>query len=583
METVVQEIARAIVDGFDRHYRSFRTISSEAKRRFEIGDWAAVQRASVERIELYDRRVTEGVARVEAFPEAANEQNWAPIKRAFIAELVNHQQPELAQTYFNSVASRVLHRRYYNNENLFLRSIVSTEHILALQPTYRAYYPKALGLRATLRRMVTDLGLTNSWEAIERDLAAVIRAMSDFFARNPDVHDNVQVQVLSSLFYRNQAAYMIGMIINGYERTPFAVPIRQNARRELYLDALLLHRQELGALFSLARAYFMVDMEVPAAFVSFLRQIFPDKPNAELYTALGLQKQGKTLFYRDMTEHLQHSSDSFAAAPGIRGMVMVVFTLPSFPYVFKVIRDRFEAPKNVDRKTVMAQYRLVKHHDRVGRLADTLEFSYVAFPKDRFEPALLAELEDKAPSMVQHVAGNVVLQHLYVERRMVPLDLYVQRAKDDDELRGAMREYGNCIRELALANIFPGDLLLKNFGVTRFGRVVFYDFDEIQPLTSVNFRRLPTPVHDEDEYRAEAWFSVGPNDVFPEEMPPFLFAKARYKELFDEEHPGLFTADYWRNIQSRVAAGEHLPFYPYPTDRRFPHKHAENADDVIDT
>jgi isocitrate dehydrogenase kinase/phosphatase len=338
----VRGLAATILEGFDKHYRLFRAISAEAKMRFERGDWAAVQQASVERIEMYDRRVEEGVRRVlERYPEAANASFWPDVKLAFILKLVAHQQPELAQTYFNSVVSRVLHSAYYNNQNLFERSVISTEHIASTQKTWRSYYPATQELRPMLRELLADLELANPWEDLERDVTAVIHAMLAFLPRPVEVHANVQVQVLSSLCYRNQAAYLVGMIVNGQDRTPFAVPIRHNARHELYLDALLLHRMELGAIFSLARAYFMVDMEVPAAFVTFLKWIFPDKSTAELYTALGLQKQGKALFYRDMVEHLRHSSDRFVAAPGVPGMVMVVFTLPSFPYVFKIIRDRF--------------------------------------------------------------------------------------------------------------------------------------------------------------------------------------------------------------------------------------------------
>ncbi len=572
-------IARIIVEGFDKHYRLFRTVSAQAKERFERADWAGVQRASVERIAMYDRRVEEGVRRVvERYPNALNEALWPAIRAAYITELVEHQQPELAQTYFNSVATRVLHRAYYKSQNMFWRSVISTEHLPSIQKTWTCYYPATQGLRPMLRQMMADLQLANPWEDLDRDLAAVIHAMSAFMPRPLEVHANVQVQVLSSLFYRNQAAYLIGMIVNGHDRTPFAVPIRQNARGAIYIDALLLHRMELGALFSLARAYFMVDMEVPATFVRFLAWIFPDKSAAELYTALGLQKQGKTLFYRDMMQHLRHSSDDFVTAPGVPGMVMVVFTLPSFPYVFKVIRDSFEAPKDSDRATVMAQYRRVKNHDRVGRLADTLEFSEVAFPLGRIGPLLLAELRAKTASMLEITNEHVVIKHLYIERRMTPLDMYLHQAKDDDALRRALRDYGNCLRELAWANIFPGDLLLKNFGVTRFGRVVFYDYDELALLTQCTFREVPTPTHDEEEYASEPWFSVGPGDIFPEEIPKFLFPVPRWKEIFFEEHPDLFTAKFWRTTQSRVAAGYQARFTPYPIERRFPHDHDDDRE-----
>ncbi|HSQ64182.1 MAG TPA: bifunctional isocitrate dehydrogenase kinase/phosphatase [Polyangiaceae bacterium] len=568
-------IARLILGGFDKHYRIFRAISAGAKDRFERADWAAVQRARIERIDMYDQRVREAVAALaERHPEAMREAIWPDIKQAYIALLLNHQRPELAETFFNSVACRVLSRTYYNNRHIFWRPAVSTEHIESLQKTYRSYYPARDGLQATMRTMVADFGLVKDWEDLDRDVAAVIDAMSRVLPRPAEAHPDVQVQALSSLFYRNQAAYLIGRVIDGHDRTPFAVPIRQNSRGELYLDALLLHRAELGALFSLARAYFMVDMEVPSAFVEFLKTIFPDKPTAELYIALGLQKQGKTLFFRKMVDHLKHSSDRFVAAPGVPGMVMVVFTLPSFPYVFKVIRDRFEAPKDVDRAQVEAQYRFVKLHDRVGRMADTLEFRDVALPLARFSAAMLKELEEKAPRMLERTSDQLVIKHLYVERRLTPLDIHLAHAKDEAQVREGLRDYGNCLRELAYAAIFPGDMLLKNFGITRYGRVVFYDYDEIAELSTIHFRRMPSPTTDEEVLAQEPWFYVGPFDVFPEELPTFVFPQARWRQIFEEEHPALFTADFWLEMQRRVAAGEQIPFYPYPPARRFPHPHA---------
>ena len=563
-------IARLILGGFDKHYRLFRAISAAAKDRFERGDWAAVQRARIERIDMYDKRVREAVAALAArHPEAMTETIWPGVKQAYVSLLLNHQRPELAETFFNSVACRVLSRTYYNNRHIFWRPAVSTEHIESLQKTYRSYFPARQGLRAMVRSMMTDLGLLNDWEDFDRDVAAVSDAMAGFV-----VDPNVQVQALSSLFYRNQAAYLVGRVIDGTGRTPFAVVIRKNGRGEIYLDALLSHRAELGALFSLARAYFMVDMEVPSAFVHFLETIFPDKPPAEIYIALGLQKQGKTLFYRDAAEHLRHSTDLFVAAPGVPGRVMVVFTLPSFPYVFKVIRDRFEPPKDTDRPRVEAQYRYVKLHDRVGRMADTLEFRDVALPLARFSTAMLRELEEKAPSTLERTADQLVIKHLYIERRLTPLDVHLAQAKDEADVRKSLRDYGNCLRELAYAAIFPGDMLLKNFGVNRYGRVVFYDYDEISELSTVHFRRMPAPTTDEEELAQDPWFYVGPYDVFPEELPTFIFPQARWRQIFEEEHPDLFTTEFWVETQRRVAAGEQIAFYPYPPERRFPHAHA---------
>jgi isocitrate dehydrogenase kinase/phosphatase len=567
------DIARAILEGFDKHYRLFRASSAAAKDRFERGDWAAVRQANRERIDMYDLRVREAVSGLQRFPRAHEEVLWPAIKGAYVGLLLEHQQPELAETFFNSVASRVLDRTYYTNQHIFWRPAVSTEHIESLRETYRVYYPAEHGLRPMLKALFMDLQLLCPWEDLERDLHALLSAVSTMLPKPREVTPSLQVHVLSSLFFRNRSAYLVGRLDTGTTELPFAIPIRRNSQGALYLDALLAGQEQMGTLFSLARAYFMVDMEVPSAFVTFLKSIFPSKPAAELYIALGLQKQGKTLFYRDLFDHLRHSTDRFVIAPGVKGMVMVVFTLPSFPYVFKVIRDHFEPPKDVDRKKVMEQYLLVKYHDRVGRLADTLEYSEVALPKSRIDPTLMAELERLVPSQLETDGDRLVFKHVYIERRMVPLDVWLQGA-DDGKLKRGLFEFGQAIRELAGANIFPGDLLLKNFGVTRSGRVVFYDYDEIAAVTACTFRHMPTSRDDDDDMRSEPWFFVGSMDIFPEELPTFLFNTGKARDLFLSMHGDLATPEFLQQKQEQLAGGVEDDVMPYPEARRFTHVHA---------
>jgi isocitrate dehydrogenase kinase/phosphatase len=573
--TLASQVARAILDGFDKHYRLFRTLSASAREHFDRGDWKALRAAYQERIGSYDLRVREAVEVLQRhYPEATREDLWPELKRAYVGYLIEHQQPELAETFFNSVAARVLARTYYTNAYVFWRPAVSTEHIDGLNPTYRVYYPAERGIRATLRSLLGDLQLRSPWEDLERDLHALVHQIRELLPKPREVRPSLQVHVLSSLFFRSRSATLIGRLNTGTVVIPFAIPLRKNSKGELYVDTLLAGRDQLLTLFSLARAYFMVDMEVPSAFVRFLSSLLADKPAAELYTSLGLAKQGKTLFYRDLFEHLHHSTDRFIIAPGVKGMVMVVFTLPSFPYVFKLIRDRFAPPKDVDRATVKAQYQLVRYHDRVGRMADTLEYSDVALPRSRFDPALLEELQRLCPSLLSEDGDTLVISHLYIERRMVPLDVWLTQAGGDEaKLRHGLDEYGRAIRELAGANIFPGDLLLKNFGITRTGRVVFYDYDEIAPVTDCHFRAVPKARSDDDELSAEPWFHVGPKDIFPEEFPPFLFPDPRSRAVFQALHGDLFTAGFWQRTQERLRRGEEDEVVPYPEARRFPHAH----------
>jgi len=373
--TLSTDIAQAILDGFDRHYSLFRETSRLARGRFERAEWSAVVEAQRERIGMYDVRVAEAVEAVTSrFPDAGREETlWRRIKVEFIGLLyeAGHKQPECAETFFNSVARRLLDRRYYSNTFIFGRPAMSTEHLDGDEPAYRAYYPESDDLTGAFRAILAGFRLRNPFQDLERDLAHVGRAIRERFPDGWNHHRNFQIQMLASLFFRNKAAYAIGRVINGSNTFPVVVPILQDDAGHLYVDTILLDEITVGRVLSLGRSYMMVDMEVPSAYVDFLASIAPDKPKAELYTLVGLQKQGKTLFFRDLQQHLRHSSDTFVLAPGTKGMVMVVFTLPSYPYVFKVIRDAFEPPKDSDRATVEAKYDFVKQLDRVGRMADT--------------------------------------------------------------------------------------------------------------------------------------------------------------------------------------------------------------------
>ena len=585
---LAQALAQAMIDGFNRHYRLFRTESARGKHRFETADWHGQQRAQRERIEFYDLRVLECVRRLEREFKAGEQPTdvWQQAKLLYIGMLVRHQQPELAETFFNSVSTKILHRSYFQNDFIFVRPAVSTEYMETedprAPPTYRAFYPAAGPLQDVVRTVLLSFGLRCRFEDLERDVGYVARAMQRELAGDKP-RPNFQVQVLTSLFYRNKGAYLVGKIINGFRELPFALPLLHRTPGTVYVDAALFGEEDLLILFSFSRAYFMVDMEIPSAYVQFLRSLMPRKPRAELYNALGLAKQGKNLFYRDLLWHLRHSSDRFRIAPGIKGMVMLVFDLPSFPYVFKIIRDRFAPPKETTPAQVRAKYHLVKHHARVGRMADTMEFSLLAFPRERFTDELIAEIEQHAPSQLEisdrdgDGQTEVIIAHAYIERRMIPLNLYLQEAFDAGEqdlaanarLEHAVIEYGNAIKDLVAANIFPGDMLWKNFGVTRHGKVVFYDYDEIEYLTDCNFRRVPPPRTEEDELSGEVWYSVARGDVFPETFGPFLLGNPRVRAAFMRHHADLLTPEFWQQNKERIQRGELIDFYPYGVHRRF--------------
>lgn len=568
-------MARTMLEGFNRHYRLFRQVSAAAKQRFERADWAAQQAAQRERIAFYDQRVDEATERLQNELDAGNQpmEIWQQAKLHYIGLLTNHHQPELAETFFNSVTTKILRREHFNNEFLFVRPALSTEYIEneepAAKPTFRVYYPHTHeALHACLRRAIENFQLALPFEDLDRDVNQVLVAVRQRFGNDVRLRANFQIQMLDSLFYRNKGAYAVGKVINGFTEFPLALPILHNERGQLFIDTVLLTEDDLLLLFSFARAYFMVDMEIPSAYVQFLRSLMARKPRAELYNALGLAKQGKTLFYRDFLYHLRHSSDQFIVAPGIKGMVMVVFTLPSFPFVFKVIKDFYPPQKDTTRDKIKGKYLLVKQHDRVGRMAETLEYSNVAFERARFSPELIQEIETFCPSQLEYDGDTIIIRHCYIERRMIPLNIYLQEA-DDAQLEAAVIEYGNAIKDMVAANIFPGDMLWKNFGITRHGKVVFYDYDEIEYITDCNFRRVPPARNEEDEMAAEPWYAVGPHDVFPETFGQFLLGNPKVRAVFMKHHADLLDAAFWQEHQSRIREGHLYDVFTYDASRRF--------------
>ncbi|MFZ3084741.1 bifunctional isocitrate dehydrogenase kinase/phosphatase [Rhodoferax ferrireducens] len=600
--SLAYDIAKAMMDGFNRHYRLFRTESARAKHRFETADWHGQQRAQRDRIEFYDLRVRECFMRL-AREFKADEQPmevWQQVKLHYIGLLVDHHQPELAETFFNSVTTKILHHSYFQNDFIFVRPAVSTEYIendeSETSPTYRSYYPTHDSLAEVLVQMVLDFDLRCPFADLGGDAARVQEAMAEQLG-DVKLRANFQLQVLSGLFFRNKGCYIVGKLINGFNEFPFALPVLYGRAGQLVIDAVLFGEDDLLMLFSFARAYFMVDMEIPSAYVQYLRSMMPRKPRNEIYNALGLAKQGKTLFYRDFLHHQRHSTDKFRIAPGIKGMVMLVFDLPSFPYVFKVIKDFYPPPKDTTREQIKAKYLLVKQHDRVGRMADTLEYSEVGFPRARFDDELIAELEKFAPSQLEISDRDgdgrieVIIKHVYIERRMIPLNIYLQEAFDagganpDDTSPAAARareqiergviEYGNALKDLVAANIFPGDMLWKNFGITRHGKVVFYDYDEIEYITDCNFRKVPQARNEEDEMSGEVWYRVGPKDVFPETFAPFLLGNPFVREVFMKHHAELLDAAFWQSHKERIQAGHVYDVFPYDQGKRF---HPEISD-----
>ncbi|MBL4941761.1 MAG: bifunctional isocitrate dehydrogenase kinase/phosphatase [Colwellia sp.] len=570
MNNLAFSITKTIIDGFDRHIHLFIEITQSAQQRFQQCQWSDIQKAAKARTTFYEQRVKEtfNIIKKDFLIDLLDDELWLQVKRNYVELLAEHNQPELAETFYNSVFCRLFERKYYHNDYIFVESTAQRLDERATPVIYTSYQPAKKGLEATICDIMNAHKSTVPFVDLNADVEVLIRAFRRKALKTRFKLEELQFDILDFTFYRNKGAYLIGRVLSPAGETPFIVCVLNDEKGGLYIDALLSKSEDMAVVFGFARAYFFVDCQHPYALVNFLQSLMPHKTKADLYSAIGFHKQGKTQFYRDFLNHLDNSNDKFELAAGIKGMVMSVFTLPSYPYVFKIIKDKFSPSKNMTRSDVKSKYHLVKLHDRVGRMADTMEYSEVAFPKDRFNDELLAELHQVAPSLIRYEGDLLIIKHLYIERRMVPLNLYLAKASDE-EIEQALFGYGKAIKQLISANIFPGDMLLKNFGVTRHGRVIFYDYDEITYMNEVNFRVKPVAITEEQIYAAEPWYSVAPGDMFPEELATFALANPKYLKAFKQHHEDLLAVNYWQQCQQNVADGIYEDVYPYPDKFRF--------------
>lgn len=563
-----QAVAETILQRFESFYSRFLEITRGSKSRFENSDWLGVQLAGRERIRLYDHHVgaTASSIRQMMGEHHATQALLKRVKGAFSDLLPHCENFEVAESFFNSVYRRIFRHRNIRDENLYIHPFLSRGEHPDLGSLLRVYRTDLAHLPQTLSQLLGDYSFTLPYEDKQRDIVDIHHYLAE---NGPQIlhEEPFTIELLKEVFYRNKGAYLVGLIRVKGQVLPFILPLLSTGQ-SIYVDTVIFEPAIASIVFGFARAYFMVYAPVPALFVIFLRQIMPHKADYEIYNAIGCQKHGKTELYRHYQQHLAQSREQFVIAPGIKGMVMSVFTLPSYDVVFKVIKDEFTPPKEVSHAQVKEKYRLVKQHDRVGRMADTQEFTNFEFPLERISPELLAELKAVAPSALTLTSDKLVIKHLYTERKMIPLNLYLDKA-DEQQTRLALEEYGNAIKQLAAANIFPGDMLFKNFGVTRHGRVVFYDYDEICYMTECNFRQIPPPRYPEDEWSAEPWYSVAPNDIFPEEFATFLLQKPQVREIMMQLHKELFDASYWQKLQGNIKEGLFEDVYPYRRKKRF--------------
>jgi isocitrate dehydrogenase kinase/phosphatase len=559
--------ALAIQEAYQAYQREFQRITRQAQRRFEERDWRGGQSDATERLALYRHFLEDVVARLERTlgGQLKDAATWRTMKAAYSESVAGLPGVELAETFFNSVTRRVFTTVGVDPEIEFV-DLDMRRHRYGPGSTIHRHHVRTAGTRELVLDALAPYVFAAPFRDLPGDAGRVADEVDAAWAAAGKRDPVESLDLIEAVFYRGSGAYLVGRLRGRDATLPFVLVLLHGAEG-IEVDAVLLAEREVSIVFSFTRSHFLVAVEHPADVIRFLQTLMPRKPLPELYIALGHPKHGKTEMYRDLLGHMQRSLDTFDHARGEPGMVMIVFDLRSHDYVFKVIRDRFAAPKTTSRADVERRYRLVFQHDRAGRLIEAQEFEHLTFERRRFSPALLEELATGASRSVVVDEREVHIRHLYVERRVQPLDLYLRAARGEAAVR-VVEDYGQAIRDLATTNIFPGDLLLKNFGVTRHGRVTFYDYDELSLVTDCEFRELPTARHPDEELAAEPWFFVGEQHVFPEEFLPFLGLAGELRRVFLEAHGEILTAAFWRKLQERHRAGEVLDVLPYPESKR---------------
>lgn len=557
----IETFAQTVAAQFEAYHHQFNALTAKAADLFASRNWEALQQLSHQRLELHPAYVDTTVQILCGDDKQYTPEFWAEVREVFSTLIAQRRDAPMAETFFNSVARKALQNTEGSLSALFMNINRRVWLTGPPEPIYQRFYLGRDDLRSVLWRVFRSYNFSFQCAHLEADMNTLAKGLTENLLIRFGSLKVDHVDMVRSVFYRNKGAYILGRITKGNVQVPFLIPL-VHGDEGVTVDGLLMSKDDIAIVFSFTRSYFFVATPSPVDLILFLRPLMSHKNLSELYANIGYDRHAKTVLYKEIYRHLARTNDQFTPAPGIKGMVMAVFTLPGFNVVFKVIRDKFRPPKSISRQHVIDCYRLVLRHDRVGRLADAREFNDLWFERSRFTSAVLDELLNECGDSVVVDGDRVRIRHLFIERKMTPLNLYLE-AVDEERAKKVVVDYGYAVKELAAANIFPGDLLLKNFGVTRHGRVVFYDYDELCFLHEVNFRKIPEPRNPEQAMSGEPWYSVGENDVFPEEFRAFMVPSGPLRQVFLQYHADLFDVRFWKEMQAFHSSGKLYDLFPY--------------------
>ena len=562
-EASAQILSDWIQQVFDGFYRDFCAIPAKAKAAFEASAFQQSLQNSHDRLTLYGERM-HALARTLAaeYPDAiAAPELWDRLEQHYTAAVAGRYEADLALAFLHSVRRAVFMDNWTPVDyavDIKTQSSRDSEVMLS-----RAVDAVDAGLIQEMLAIPSfDIPFRDAAGDSERAADKVDRAL-----RTRGLADRIAaVDVIRGGFFRNRGVYVVGRIrLHGGSVVPLILALLHD-EVGIYIDAVLTDEPEAHNLFSTTRANFIVTNDHYHELAEFLHQIMPKRPLGLHYSSLGFNHFGKVAVMDELTAELADDDAVFDTAVGFPGTVAIGFQVPGSVYNLKVIRDHptenYKWGDFAGVESVLEKYRRVHDINRTGSMLDNAIYYNVTLPKSHFASGLLSELVEDASNAVSLRGTTVFFQHLIVQRKMIPLPVFLEQAPREDCER-AVISLGQCIKNNMAANIFNRDLDGRNYGVGSHIRVYLFDYDALETFTDVKIRSNQDRFDGEED--VPGWFFEDGVVFLPEEIESGLrIADRDLRRLFRSVHGDLLEVEYWQHIQDELRHGNVPQIQVYP-------------------
>ena len=564
--------ARWILAEFDAYYVESRSIPNLAKSAFEQRDPAMSLDLSLRRLSVYSVSAHALARRLRAaLPEVAEDETfWTRLEARYLALIEGRYESDLAFAYIHSARRMVYEGMWKPVEYMFLHH---REPASERSAAVRIDFPIAPGadLAVLVDRVLAVPRFERRWRDRAGDVRRVTERLQSIFsggARRP-----VEIQMTDAGFFRNRGAYIVGRIVFDDSSASPLILALLNHDAGIYVQAVLAGEADAHNLFSSTLANFHVTNSHYHELAAFLHTVMPTRRLGLHYSTIGFNHVGKVAVMHELREELATHREVFITAVGFRGSVAIGFAAPSSDYNLKVIRDvptdQYKWGEFPGIGAVLDKYRRVHEIDRTGSMLDNIIYYNLELDPAWFEADLLAELLRDDGESVSLRDDAVILKHLIVQRRVLPLPVFLQDATPE-EAREVIVNLGHCIKNNAAANVFNKDLDARNYGVSRFQKVYLFDYDALEPLTRVKVRSNAGRFDGEDD--VPDWFYEDGVIFLPEEIESgFRIHDRGMRRLFRDVHGDLLTTGYWERLQHDLDRGQVPSIRLYPEQRKLDH------------